>query len=317
MLCLFAVSLLALLSTLQINCLEIMTLPPAYAPLEANLFASDIFSAISDGQSTKNLIYSPMSIQTSLAMAYIGAEGQTAEDMRNVLKLGHGSKDDIAERYGRFLKTALDVEKFHATQLKMANRIYVNEFYRLKPEYNEKVERCFNSKAESINFLLKTSANEINEWVEQQTENRIKNLVKAENLNSKTTTVLVNALYFKGEWEYPFSESRTQDAEFQVNKQEKRSIRMMHNTAHFRYADLPEFGAAALELPFNNSDISMLFILPNEVEGLAKLEDKLRGMDFNDICSKMSLTKTCVSLPKFRLEYEIDLKDTLTKVSNK
>lgn len=88
----------------------------------------------------------------------------------------------------------------------------------------------------------------------------------------------------------------------------------MYQDDKFNYVDLPEYNAKALEMSYKDSDLSMLLILPNQVDGLSKLETQLKGVDLNDISSKMRSEDVDVFLPKFRIEFDINLKEPLTKV---
>ncbi|XP_046810747.1 serine protease inhibitor 42Dd-like isoform X2 [Lucilia cuprina] len=290
------------------------------APSESanrNLFAADLFSVIVDKKTNENIVYSPASIQTCLALAYTGAEGETAEEMRKVLKLGVGNKTQVAEKYGEFLKTAFTHSKSEekGPQLKMANRVYVNNQLKLLPQFNKIAQDYFQSQAENVDFTQSEAvAKQINNWVAQQTENKIQDLLTPDAVNGDTSAVLVNAIYFKGKWLNPFSEITTSKADFHLNSKQKLEVDTMYTDDRFGYVELPELKATALEMPYENSELSMLIILPNEIEGLEKLEENLKGLDLNDITSKMSVESVDVFLPKFRIEFDIDLKEPLKKM---
>ncbi|KAM7344604.1 serine protease inhibitor 42Dd-like [Cochliomyia hominivorax] len=286
-----------------------------YEPANPNSFANSLFPLMSDGQSSKNIIYSPFAIQSSFALAYIGAEGQTSEDIRTAFKLGQGNKDEIIAGFGKLLQGLTSSSKPDASQFKLANRIYVNEYYRLNEEFNNKAKKYFGAQAKSIDFVKhRLAAAEINEWVEEQTTHKVKDLMKETDLGEKTTAVLVSASYFQGKWMRQFSEDKTEEGLFKVDNEQIKRVQMMHNKAHYKYADLPELEASALELPYKNSNISMLIILPKEITGLQKLEASLYNADFNDISSKMQMSNVDISLPKFHLEYEINLEQPLSKL---
>lgn len=283
-----------------------------------NLFAADLLSVVVDKKYTQNIVYSPASIQTCMALAFIGAEGQTAQEMRKVLKLGEGDKIQVAEKYGEFLKTAFKQSKSpdNAPQLNMANRMYVNDNIKISPQFNQIAQDYFEAKAENVDFSQsKTVVEKINNWVEEQTENKIKNLMQPDAVDGDTSAVLVNAIYFNGKWLYPFSKISTEKTTFHMNSKQKLEVDTMYTDDSFGYVELPEFEAKALEMPYENSDISMLIILPNDMEGLEKLENKLKAVDLNVISSKMSVQDVDVFLPKFRIEFDIDLKEPLMKVS--
>lgn len=246
----------------------------------------------------------------------MGAEGQTAEEMRQVLKLGQENKFMVAQRYEDYLKSNFDKSDEKAPQLRMANAVYANDYLKLLPQFNMIAQYYFQSKAESLDFSKSQEvASYINSWVEEQTNNKIKDLIQSDAINSDTTAILVNAIYFKAKWYNPFSTDTTRKMTFFMQNKQKNSIDMMYTGDYFNYVDLPELNAEAVELPYENSDISMLVILPYEIEGLKMLENKLKGKDLNDITSQMREERIEVYLPKFRIAFQIDLKEPLQQVN--
>lgn len=295
-------------------------LPPAATSPNHNLFAAELFSKLVEQKSSQNIIYSPISIQTALSLAYIGAEGRTAEEMRDVLRLGQGDKTQVAENFGDFVRTlskSKKVNEIQSPQLTIANRIYVAEDKKISPEFNRIAQEYFDAVAENLNFADKEKAvNTINKWVEEQTENKIHDLVKPDLFEpSSNAMVLVNAIYYKAQWLHPFVKYLKKDQIFNINSKEQEEVEFMFNSKNYRYAELSDLDAKVLELPYNNSDISMLIILPNDIEGLEKLETKLKNLDLNVITSRMTTANIDVYLPKFRIEYEVDLIDALEDVS--
>uniref|UniRef100_A0A1L8EG14 Putative serpin n=1 Tax=Haematobia irritans TaxID=7368 RepID=A0A1L8EG14_HAEIR len=290
------------------------TIAPS-AQATRNLFAAELFGTIAPERISENVVYSPASIQTCLALAFTGAEAETAQEMRKVLHLGEGDRSQVAQNYGEFLKNTFKNPKANGAILKMANRIYVNQNLKISDNFNKIATEFFDTKAESVNFgNSQETINNINSWVEQQTESKIKNLLAPNSVDGDTSSVLVNAIYFKAKWKNPFSDVSTTKSNFKVNSKQEVQVDMMYQDDKFRYADLPEYKAKALEMPYEKSDLSMLVILPNEVEGLAKLESQLKGVDLNDIASKMYTADVDVFLPRFRIEFDIDLKEPLKKM---
>uniref|UniRef100_A0A1L8EFW9 Putative serpin n=1 Tax=Haematobia irritans TaxID=7368 RepID=A0A1L8EFW9_HAEIR len=290
------------------------TIAPS-AQATRNLFAAELFGTIAPERISENVVYSPASIQTCLALAFTGAEAETAQEMRKVLHLGEGDRSQVAQNYGEFLKNTFKNPKTNGAILKMANRIYVNQNLKISDNFNKIATEFFDTKAESVNFgNSQETINNINSWVEQQTESKIKNLLAPNSVDGDTSSVLVNAIYFKAKWKNPFSDVSTTKSNFKVNSKQEVQVDMMYQDDKFRYADLPEYNAKALEMPYEKSDLSMLVILPNEVEGLAKLESQLKGVDLNDITSKMYTADVDVFLPRFRIEFDIDLKEPLKKM---
>ncbi|XP_065369054.1 uncharacterized protein LOC135961482 [Calliphora vicina] len=309
------------LSLLQIiNPTTAATIAPLQKSPNHNLFAADLFNVMVEGKSTQNIIYSPASIQTCMALTFIGAEGETAEEMRNVLRLGDGDKVQVAENFREFLKTAPTAadnltDTTEVPLLKIASRLYVNEQLNVSAEFNEISQKYFDTQAEQVNFTdNKAVVEKINSWIEEKTESKIKDIMQEDAVNADTNAVVVNAIYFKAKWLNPFSQSSTSTSQFRLNLNDSMEAEIMYIEEYFGYVDLPELEASALEMPYENSDISMVIILPNEIEGLEKLEQNLRVMDLNEIIDKMTIRKAHVYVPKFRVEFDVDLKEPLEKL---
>lgn len=259
-----------------------------------------------------NVIYSPYSVAAALALASVGSKGQTFDEIKRGLHLT-GDQSAIADQFStsqtELTKNAGNV------QLDVANRLYVKNGYSLNANFEEIAAKKFNSGIESVNFLenVKT-AGVINQWVEQKTHDKIKDLIKADTLDGDTRVILVNAIYFKGPWKHQFNKDQTKKEKFWTGQDTSVDVDMMHVKENFKYADLNELDAVAVELPYNNSDISMLVILPKSRTGLKDLEAKLKNTNLADITGKMYTSEVEVSMPKFRCEFEASLVEPLKKV---
>lgn len=191
--------------------------------------------------------------------------------------------------------------------------------YTIKPSFQALVTKSFKSKAESVDFEKKDeAAGIINKWVEGQTDNMINNLISPEVLNNDTRMVLVNTVYYKGIWTYKFE---TKDYEnlpfkepFYLSKTESVDIEVMKLKENLFYGNLEDLDAKVLRLPYKESNIVMLLMLPKKRTGLASLEEKLNKLNIKEVYNKMQKTKVDVSMPKFKIEFEMDLKMPLQKV---
>lgn len=197
----------------------------------------------------------------------------------------------------------------------IANKVYVMNGFEIKQEFHEIATKSFDSDTESVNFAESdATAKNINGWVEQKTKNKIKDLIDPSLLDGLTRMVLVNAIYFKGSWAKQFNKERTEKADFWTTETDKKQVDMMFVKDHFRYGSLPELDATAIELPYANSSLSMLIILPNQKTGLSNLETALANVDLSEVSKKLHKTEVNVYLPKFKVEYDLSLKKPLQKV---
>ena len=292
-------------------CLALQFILFAYGSDETTngLFSSDIFYAIANGKESQNVVVSPLSIQTCLAMAFFGAEGKTAEEMATGLRLGTSNKEEVAKQFEKLLSFAEQ-----SSSINVANKIFVKKGIEIHPQYNEKMKKSFYSEAEIVDFMKnKESAKLINDWVESKTNNKIKNLVLPAALKADTTMLLVNALHFKANWTNSFGNWISKD-DFWVNSAVKVSVDMMRQEEFFNYGDLVDLDATGIDLPYENSDFSMMILLPNKRDGLKALEDKLKSNNFLELSSRLKRAHVFITMPKFEIDFSLNLNDVLKEV---
>ncbi|KAL7017863.1 hypothetical protein ACKWTF_010549 [Chironomus riparius] len=278
----------------------------------ANLFATELYQKTIEGKQG-NVIISPASIQSAVTLAMFGAtEGSdTRTQMMQGMKYPEQfSANSIADSYKTFNE---NVEKTNG--LKIANKVYVMENYSVKPSFQEVATKSFKSEAQSLNFAANTeAAKSINGWVEDHTNNKIKDLISPDSLNADTRMVLVNAIYFKGFWQHQFDKKQTFKAPFFLNDVDSVDVDFMRIKKHFNYGVFDELDATALELPYKDSDITMMIILPNKRGGLAALEKNLNKVDFSEMSNRMYSQEVNVEIPKFKIEFDIKLNEPLKKM---
>ncbi|CAG2055881.1 unnamed protein product [Timema podura] len=258
-----------------------------------------------------NIIVSPLSLEVVLAMAHFGARGETAEQIATGISLP-------AER-----NLALDgfrhlLSSFKSTSnitLEIANKVFTQQNYVIKEDFQALVKNNFLSEAQALNFADNVvSASVINQWVEEKTKNKIKDLISPDMLDSLTRLVMVNAVYFKGNWQDQFKPELTTTEPFYVSAEVKKDVRMMHLKKHFRYSEVDELEAQVLELPYEERQVSMVILLPNDRNGLPNLEAKLTSEKLTEVLSQLHSTEVNVSIPRFKLEDTIDLNSVLQEM---
>ncbi|XP_067253550.1 leukocyte elastase inhibitor-like isoform X1 [Chanodichthys erythropterus] len=203
--------------------------------------------------------------------------------------------------------------------LNVANRLYGEQSYQFVEKFLNDAKRYYEAGLEKVDFKTKSEAARvtINKWVEKKTQEKIKDLVPQGAVNAMTRLVLVNAIYFKGNWEKKFPKEATRDAQFKINQNRTKPVKMMHQKDQFPLAFIPEMNCQVLELPYVGKNLSMLIILPNEMEddttGLQKLEKALtyeKLMEWTKP-SNMRQQEVRVSLPRFKMEEKYDMKSLL------
>ncbi|KAF2894701.1 hypothetical protein ILUMI_11472 [Ignelater luminosus] len=271
-------------------------------------FSNKLYNILSKEKG--NIFYSPISAHAVLAMAFQGAAGKTAQEFVSTLNI---PDHKLAANGYKDIMNALN--NIQNVTLHLANKMFVMQGFPLKAPFSKAITEAFLSEVESVNFGENTAvANTINKWVEDKTNSKIKNLITPNLLNSLTRMVLVNAIYFKGNWAFKFSKEDTEEEPFYVKSDERVKCQMMHINKKFNYMEDENLDAKILELPYNNQDVSMVIILPNAVDGIANLEKKMESVDFAGLTRHMRSVEVDVSLPRFKIETTIDLKDVLQQM---
>ncbi|XP_037708340.1 serine protease inhibitor 42Dd-like isoform X2 [Drosophila subpulchrella] len=267
-------------------------------------FTDDFYKQLAKDNANKNLISSPLSVDIALRMVYMGAGGKTAQEMRDVLKLPADTQK-VARKYKKFLTYLEEREK--VAILNIANRIYVNDRYSIVPEFNQVVNDSFKAEAEAISVNdPDKAASIINKWVNDQTRSRIKTIVTNKDTSSNMTMVLLNAIYFKGQWKYKFDPEETKKANFKTADKKTVPVQMMKLIGSFKVAHVKALDAKVIELPYRNSSLFMVIFLPNKVDGLQKLEKKIAGFS-----TRLPMWNVNLKLPKFKIEFSSELKGVL------
>ena len=246
-------------------------------------------------------------METILALTQSGARDATAEEIRTALHLPN-SQEKIEDAV-RTLQPLL--RKTDPYTLQSANKIYIKKNFEIRDEF-KKVATDFDAELENIDFEQRgAAAATMNGWVEGRTNNKIKNLINAEDLDDRTRTILINALYFKGNWSVPFERYGTFEQDFYKGGEDKVQVEMMHDTLYQNYYESQELGAKFLELPFEGDDVTLTVVLPNERNGLSALES---GLDKVFDAPSYDKTNVRIVLPKFKIESVVDLKTILQQV---
>ncbi|XP_034109355.1 serine protease inhibitor 42Dd-like [Drosophila albomicans] len=273
-------------------------------------FSINVYTKLVAQNSNQNIIFSPFSIQTCAAMARMGAKGKTAAQLDRGLKLISNNEAQIAESFHKVLAA---YEK--SSILHIANKIYIKAGYQLRDKFSSIIFKKFLSAVEPIDFSEDVRAAEkINSWVALRTNNLIKDIVDSSKLTASTRLLLINAIHFKGNWVHQFPERDTGNEPFYGNTDKSIDVPMMNLKKRFRYATLDNLNATALELRYKDSDLSMLIVLPNSKTGLAQLERKLRITPLSQITEKLDWRDVIVKLPKFKSEFEVELKHTFKQL---
>jgi len=278
-------------------------LDPATA---TNAFGLDLYQRLrAEGE---NLFFSPASITYALSMTGIGARGGTAAEMDGVLHLP-ADDDLVAAGFGG-LMTALTAANEHAT-LNLANRLYGQRGFGFAPAYLALLERHYGAGLAQLDFRADPEAARlvINAWVEDQTAQKIRNLLPSGSLDDRTRLVLVNAIHFLGTWQEPFPVDATADAPFHRERGGDVAVPFMHVTGRFGYAEMDD--VQILALPYKGDALEMVLVLPEAGTSLTAVESRLDAGVLAGWLASPAPARVAVGLPRLHLETSFDLATTL------
>lgn len=240
--------------------------------------------------------------------------GTTYDQIKSGLNL-HPRKDDVANQY-QALFAALEKDKGPST-FSLVNEIYVQKGLEISKNFSDVAKAKFSAGIESLNFAKsEKSAKVINNFVKTKTNKKITEIIKSSDLNSNTELVLVNAIYFKADWEIKFNKNRTAKGPFYTSKNETVQAEFMSQKAKFGYGEL--YQSTVLEMKYAKSNFSFVIVLPNNNTSLADVEARLTFDQLNTFLHQtLALIEVDVKIPKFGVEYEVDMRNVLQKVCTK
>jgi len=302
---------------------ERISLPDAASNEQALLvegnsaFAFELYQAALKGKEG-NLFYSPHSISLALGMTYAGARGDTAGQMATTLHFMleqdrlHPAFNWLDAELARRGEGAQgkDGEGF---RLNIVNAIWGQKDYEFLTNFLDLLAENYGAGLRILDFINETEKSRltINDWVSDQTEGRIEDLIPQGAIDALTRLVLTNAIYFNAAWECPFDEDMTADGPFYLLDGGKVTVPMMKQTESFGYTKGE--GYQAVELLYDGDELSMVILLPAS-GNFEAFEEGLQAQKVSDIISGLQLTEVALTMPKFEFESEFSLKDTLAEM---
>jgi serpin B len=286
-----------------------------------------------------NLFLSPYSISTALAMTYAGARGETETEMAKALQFpsfpekegGPLGRDRLHAGFSGLKLGLREVQKKGGVQLSIANALWPQKNYPFRQEYLNLIERDYDSVGKPLDYSNGEKARGIiNRWVEQETNDKIKDLIPSGVLDALTRMVLTNAIYFKGDWQAQFKEKSTREMPFKVGPTKTVKVPMMYQKGNFGYYQ--DADVQVLEMPYKGDKVSMFVLLPNQGGGqpfrrpanpapkkktLGDIEKMLSPAKLSEWLGKVRRTKVDTWFPKFKMISQFSLSDKLQALGMK
>jgi serpin B len=277
-----------------------------------NRFAFKLFREVK-GSATENLFYSPFSISTALAMVYAGSRNETALQISQTMDFQPDAKfnSDYKKLLGKLNKGTAGKIK-----LNIANGLWAQKDYKFLDSYFELVKSNYNSEVTNVDFFdpaeREETRKEINRWVEETTNDKIKDLLSQNDLTSLTRLVLVNAIYFYGDWKEPFEKESTRPRAFILTDGNQINVPFMNQHKSYNYYE--DSNLQAIEIPYKNNKVSMVIFLPNKNNGIVEFEKLFDYKYYLDIIASFQTTEVRLSLPEFQTTFKINLGSTLSQM---
>jgi serpin B len=284
--------------------------PPAELVAGNNRFAFELYQQLAK-HSDSSLFFSPYSVSTALAMVYAGAKGDTAEQMAKTLHFML-PPDQLHAAFGALQRRLTADVPNRGFQFRVANRLWGQQGSTFLSLFLAVTKNDYGAELGLVDFANQSEAarTTINSWVEKRTDNKIKDLVPSGAVGDQTRLVLTNAIYFNAQWQSPFEESSTAKGHFHVSKGQAADVDFMHQRFFFGYRRLDKL--QVLDMPYGSTGLSMLFLLPSQVDGLAELEKSLTAETVDGWIGELNASKVIVTLPKFKATQEAELSKILS-----
>lgn len=269
-----------------------------------NIFCFSLWEQ--SGKAEGNDVFSPFSIWSALAMTSAGAQDETLQQMQKVLHLPAKDAHQLVSAWSASLKAVKGV------QMKVANRLWGRMGLAFRPEFLKLCETQYDASLQPLDFASNPDAarKEINQWVSDRTEAKIKDLLAPNTINGGTRLVLTNAIYFNGQWQSPFSANNTHKKEFTLSSGKKVEPETMSDT-FYDTAYMENERLQAVKLNYQGAQTAMLIVLPKSVDALTK-QSFLAAQDFGPLASSLKPEKrVVVQLPRFEASGKLELSKEL------
>jgi len=306
-----------LIISLLLTMVSVLSPPLDLADIDSNVkivvegntaFALELYQKLSSTEG--NLFLSPYSISTALAMTYAGARENTATQMAETLHFSL-EQQQLHPAFAKLESHLNAVQKKGNIQLNVANSLWPQKDYPFLKEYLALIKEHYGVLITPVDYRTAREAacKLINGWVEEKTKNKIKNLIQPDVLDALTRLILVNAIYFKGNWASQFEENQTKNAPFRLLSGKTIQVPTMSQKQEFGYAE--DQSLQILELPYIGNDLSMLVMLPKQADGIAELEKNLTVENLRKWTTSLRKREVSVFLPKFKMTTQFRLGEVL------
>ena len=270
-------------------------------------FAFNIFNRLIMEDGGKNIFISPLSIILAIAMTYNGAVGDTNLAIADAMEFSGMDMEELNQGFSDLMVSILNGDS--GVQINIANSIWSRLGFNPKEDFVEINKKYYSSEVNELDFSDPSAVDTINGWIDDATEKKINKMLTE--IPPDAVMYLINAIYFKGEWTYPFDEEATFDDDFHPGDSGTKKVPMMNMVENFQYGQGSNFGI--LRLPYGQEKFSMYIVLPDEGEDLDGIIGELDGTSWKELMGELGDNKVMLKMPKYKMEYGVKvLNDVLT-----
>ena len=306
LLCLFGCSEIDYTRNIIGDVLETVDDPDVSSVASANTrFGFKLLQDLRERDSGANIFISPLSISIALTMTYNGAVGETEHAMAEVLEIEGLDRDAVNHSNAALRNSLEDLDP--KVEISIANSIWSRQGVEFNPDFLERNRVFFGAEVASLDFSAPEATEIINEWVNTNTNGKIEKIV--DRISPQTLLFLINAIYFKGNWQDEFDKSQTRPGIFHLSDENEKRVEMMRREGEYPYFRGENFEATSL--PYGDGRLGMYIFLPNRDSNLNKFLGNLNAGNWGDWISQFQDRRHDMMLPRFKLEYEVSLNDTL------
>ena len=274
-----------------------------------NDFAINFYKSVYHERMNENIFFSPTSIVTAFSMLYEGAREDTAAQMEDVF----GFESDTQSRHKSIIELMSALNRNDSSTLTLANALWASKQYELSEPYIDTIRQAYLADVENVDFTdPEDGVKKINNWAAEKTNDKIKEVITPSAVDAFTVAVLNNAIYFKGTWLTQFSEEDTIQKDFWTGIEYVEADFMNIFSTRFNYTIVN--GTQILQLPYEGDRLSMLLILPNDLNGISGLEESLSTVMIKEWRDALYETDVDISIPKFEIKTTYGLNEPLREL---
>ncbi|MBN2481985.1 MAG: serpin family protein [Bacteroidales bacterium] len=272
-----------------------------------NAFGLELFQKVLAGDAdAKNVFVSPTSVAMALAMTYNGADGETRTAMEHALKKNGFTVEEINTSYKSLIEALVSVDP--KVLFEIANSIWYRLDFTVLPDFVSVNQEYYDAEVSALDFSLPSASETINGWVADKTHDKITEIIR--DIPGDVVMYLINAIYFKGIWQYEFDDADTHDDVFKLKDGSPVAAPFMQQEAPLPYASNELF--SMIEMPYGQGNYNMVVILPQTSHTTDEVAASLTTENWESWLNALTEQKVLVQLPKFKFEYENLLNDELS-----